>query len=181
MAMTFLASCGGDDDERITATILDQASLNVSTVAEGKNLTIRVEVLSDTINDLSAPFPMTDYCSITFDVDNNNEIDESVDFVMGLTIDKAPCESFIINENTLGPCFTNTDIIISSSFESTNLSNKAHVVWDFVLPKNRFSTDQSVQFRVQVQNPDTILNYPNYLPAQNPAFRYLDKTLTTSW
>jgi len=178
----FAFSCGSSDDgERITNTIFDTAELNISTISEGSNITFHIEVLNDTVNDLATPFPLTDNCSIAFDVDNNNEIDSSVDFIVGLTNDKLPCESFIIDEMTLSPCFSSTGFVVNSSFASSALLSDEHVIWDFSVSKSRFSADNTVQFRVKIQNPNDLISYPNYKPTQEPGFTYLDQTFTASW
>lgn len=128
-----IISCN-EDPINIRSVLVDEEGVYISSIVNNDNVILNIEALQDSV--LTAD----DICTVSFDVNNNNQIDINLDFGISSPPEELDlCDFYILGTAITSPC---GDVDSGASYNvsvGTSMKlNESHLIWEIIIPKNVF-------------------------------------------
>jgi len=182
LLLIFFTSC--QENEILEESILVQNEDTYIIATESEEfITIRVEALSDMTDNRNGAINATDYCNISFDINNNGNIDSDIDFgYESPTKNYDICSYYFQDGDAITHCAGHpTQAVFSENFSSSPQNTSAHMMWTLKIPKEELNQKRNLSFTVKTIDQGDFLIHPPLEKGSNPILFNFDKTLKFNW
>ncbi|MEM9548945.1 MAG: hypothetical protein AAGA77_23365 [Bacteroidota bacterium] len=182
LLMLLFTSC--QEDETLQESTLVQSENTFIRVTESENhILIRVESLSDFTDNRNGDVNQTDYCNISFDINNNGTIDSDIDFgYESPTKHYDICSYYFLENDAITHCGGHaTEAIFSESFTTSAASSEPHMIWELSIPKEELNNTRTLAFTVKTIDKGEFNTHPPISKKSNPVLFTFKETLKFEW
>ncbi len=182
LTLLFFTSC--QDNETLEESILVQNENTYIIATESEDfITIRVEAISDITDNRNGSINATDYCNISFDINNNGRKDADIDFgYESPTENYDICSYYFLEGDAITHCAGHpTAAVFSENFSSSAQNEVPHLIWTLKIPKEELNQNRNLSFTVKTIDNGNFLIHPPLDKGTNPILFSFDKTLKFNW
>jgi len=166
-------SCN-EDPINIMTVLVDDEDVYISSVVNNDNVILNIEALQDSV------LTVDDICTVSFDVNNNNQIDLNLDFGISSPPEELDlCDFYILGTATTSPCGdVDSGASYTSSVGTSSKLNESHLIWEIIIPKDVFLDYPVTGVTFVVIADFTIHNLPANPNLNSPLEFRFDETYT---
>ncbi|MEM1215473.1 MAG: hypothetical protein AAGJ82_07305 [Bacteroidota bacterium] len=169
-------ACGEDEVEMTPRTeFYNDGEFVFLFSTEGNNVTLELEALLDTINQIGGTFPDTDFYTVYADYNRNGVIDEGIDVLFSPLEDGRICRATLIRQQATAPCDFPGNVSGQSRFQTSEAAATDHVTHTLTLPKDQLTAGDTASLVINMYAPET---NSQRLPSNDTLFV---NTLEISW